>query len=291
MELSYLKEVTVMNLQPVPLHYIREGQGQPVLLLHGWPGFSYDWRRIVPLLAPFCDVIAPDFRGFGQSPKPQNTAYTPQHLAADIIALLDELALSKVIVAAHDMGATIAQTLAQTYPERIASLILLNPPYPGIGLRRFDKDVQHEFWYQQFHNMPWAGAVIGSSKENVRLYLSHFYEHWAGKAAITQDELDTIIDMYSKPGHFEASIAYYKARAAAKTASAITTTAPVTIPHRTTVLWGDADPVMRSDWSDRLADYFDQVTVTLLPGIGHFVPAEAPQDVAAAIRSHLQKSE
>jgi pimeloyl-ACP methyl ester carboxylesterase len=54
----------------VMLHYIRLGVGDTVLLLHGWPGFWYDWRRVLEPLSGFADVIAPDFRGFGESDKP-----------------------------------------------------------------------------------------------------------------------------------------------------------------------------------------------------------------------------
>ena len=54
----------------VQIHYVRQGHGVPVLLLHGWPGFWYDWRRLIPALATAADVIAPDLRGFGGSDNP-----------------------------------------------------------------------------------------------------------------------------------------------------------------------------------------------------------------------------
>ncbi len=72
----------------VRLHYVRRGRGEPVVLLHGWPGFWYDWRHVVFPLAEEADVIAPDFRGFGGSDKPEGdpkTLYAPDHLAADVL--------------------------------------------------------------------------------------------------------------------------------------------------------------------------------------------------------------
>jgi pimeloyl-ACP methyl ester carboxylesterase len=54
----------------VTLHHVRLGRGDPVLLLHGWPGFWYDWRRVLMPLSDVADVIAPDLRGFGDSDKP-----------------------------------------------------------------------------------------------------------------------------------------------------------------------------------------------------------------------------
>jgi pimeloyl-ACP methyl ester carboxylesterase len=129
----------------VQIHYVRQGKGMPVVLLHGWPGFWYDWRHVIPVLSRFSDVIAPDFRGFGDSDKPDvlpEEGYTPHSLARDIIALLDHLQLDSVVLVAHDIGATVAQTLAHLIPNRIESMILMNPPYPGIGSRRFEPQMQ-----------------------------------------------------------------------------------------------------------------------------------------------------
>lgn len=164
----------------VQIHYVRQGKGMPVVLLHGWPGFWYDWRHVIPTLASVADVIAPDFRGFGDSDKPDippQDGYSPDVLARDIISLLDQLKLDSVIIAAHDIGATIAQTLARLIPHRINSMVLMNPPYPGIGSRRYDAQVQGEFWYQHLHNQPWADALIGYDRNTVKMYISHFYEH------------------------------------------------------------------------------------------------------------------
>jgi len=132
----------------VTLHYVRLGRGDPVLLLHGWPGFWYDWRRILVPLSDVADVIAPDLRGFGDSDKPDlppAEGSTPRVLADDLVALLDGLEVPHVVVGAHDIGATLAQTLALRHPERVRALALFNPPYPGIGQRRFEPSAQREF--------------------------------------------------------------------------------------------------------------------------------------------------
>lgn len=97
-------------------------------------------------------MIAPDFRGFVDSDKPDVSpeGYTPEHFAKDVISLLDEQGIKSAVVVAHDIGATIAQLLAKKYPDYVERLVLLNPPYNGIGLRRFDPSIQEEFWYQHF---------------------------------------------------------------------------------------------------------------------------------------------
>lgn len=196
----------------VRIHYVRHGNGVPVLLLHGWPGFWYDWRRVIPALAADADVIAPDFRGFGASDKPDlppADAYTPAVFAADMLALLDHLDLDRVVVAGYDLGATIAQTLARAAPARVRALALFNPPYPGIGLRRFEPAAQAEAWYQHLHALPWSDRLIGHDRETVRLYLAHFYDHWMGrKEALHPEEFEAIVDTYAQPGAVRGSIAY-----------------------------------------------------------------------------------
>jgi len=275
----------------VRLHYVRQGRGPAVLLLHGWPGFWYDWRRLIPLLAEEADVIAPDFRGFGDSDKPDRPpteAYTPQVLAADMLALLDHLGLDHVVVVAHDIGATVAQVLARTARARVRALALFNPPYPGIGMRRFDPAVQPEFWYQHFHTLPWSEHIIGYNRDTVRLYLTHWYDHWVGrKAAVRPKEFEAIVDTFARRAAIRSSIAYYRARAGTRMQEATADPQTLQISQPTVVLWGERDPVMQAAWADRLGDYFAQLSLQLLPDVGHFVPFEAPEEGLAAIRAAL----
>lgn len=279
----------------VALHYVRLGEGHPVLLLHGWPGFWYDWRRVLVPLSATADVIAPDFRGFGDSDKPDlppADGYTPEILAEDLLALLDALGISRVVVAAYDIGATVAQTLALRHPERVRALALFNPAYPGIGQRRFDPSVHSEFWYQHFHALDWSDRLIAHDRETVRLYLEQFYDHWAGKKeAIRERELEAIVDVYARPGAVKASIAYYRARAAARRARAPDAHRESPISQPAMIAWGELDPVMLAAWADRLQDTFPDHELSLLPGIGHFVPIEAPEQTMATIRRALRKAE
>lgn len=285
---------SVIGPGDVTLHHVRRGAGSPVVLLHGWPGFWYDWRRVIPALAPEADVVAPDFRGFGDSGKPELApaeGYTAEVLAMDVLALLDGLGLERVVIAAHDIGATVAQLLGRRAPERIRGLVLLNPPYPGIGKRRFEPAAQREFWYQHFHNLPWADRLVAHDRETVRLYLAHFYDHWAGrKDAIRPRELEAIVDVYVRPGAVRASIAYYRARAATRAREASASPERMTVDLPTYVLWGEEDPVIPVAWSDRLAEFFPRLRLQTLPGVGHFVPVEAPDDVVEVLRRALSET-
>lgn len=107
------------------------GEGRPVVLLHGWPQHWYEWRDVIPLLAPHARVICPDLRGFGWTDVPEG-GYEKDQLARDVLALLDALGLERVTFAGHDWGGYIGFMLALEHPERIERLLALNvlPPWP-----------------------------------------------------------------------------------------------------------------------------------------------------------------
>ncbi len=120
------------------IHYVRAGRGAPIVLLHGWPEFSYVWKHNLPSLSQHFDVIAPDLRGFGKTRRkgPRREGGTPPELLAeDLREFLDALGLPRVAIVSHDVGAFVAQAFAQTYPDRVSALFFFNVPYAGIGAR------------------------------------------------------------------------------------------------------------------------------------------------------------
>jgi pimeloyl-ACP methyl ester carboxylesterase len=276
----------------VELHYVRQGTGETVILLHGWPGFWYDWRRLIPLLRDSADVIAPDLRGFGGSTMPPPASDSDMlvtQLASDIVALMDRLGVADAVVVGHDIGARIAQQIARQASQRVRALVLFNPPYAGIGDRFLEPLHQRERWYQYFHHLPWSHELVGHDRETLTLYLAHFYDHWVGrKDAVRPREFDGIVDTYSRPDVVRAGFDYYRVNRAQASREG----SPATLPRMdvpTTVLWGEADPILPVEWSDRLSDCFTNVSLERLPGIGHFVAFEAPEEAAEAIRSALHR--
>jgi pimeloyl-ACP methyl ester carboxylesterase len=258
------------------------------LLLHGWPGLWSDWLRVVERLPASLGIVAIDLRGFGESQLPPGEpVHTsgPDRLAADCIRALDRLDVASCVVAGYDIGATVAQHLARTAPERISALVLSNPSYAGIGRRRFDPAHQPELWYQHFHALPLAEALIDGKPDAVAAYLGHFWRHGSGgKVVLAPEKFTNLVATYARPGAFAASIAYHRARSGNREREA---EAPLgaLIPQPTTVLWGDADPFFPVAWADRLDECFADARLTILPGVGHFVPVEAPDVFSAAVAS------
>ncbi|MCK7339942.1 alpha/beta fold hydrolase [Enterobacter cloacae] len=95
---------------------VEEGEGAPVILLHGFPETNYAWRHQIPVLSRHYRVIAPDLRGYGETDKPAS-GYDKRNMARDIRELMRVLGLEKVVLVGHDRGARVATRFAKDYPE------------------------------------------------------------------------------------------------------------------------------------------------------------------------------
>src|SRR5215831_5736894 len=102
----------------IRLHYVEQGEGPLLLLLHGCWAFWYSWRHQIPTLAQHFHVVAPDLRGFNDSDKPEGVDhYQLRHLVEDVRGLLRFFGQEQAIVVGHDAGAIAAWAFAATYPE------------------------------------------------------------------------------------------------------------------------------------------------------------------------------
>lgn len=105
--------------------YEETGSGQPIVVLHGYCGSHHYWDDVMPLLASYGKVIAPDLRGHGQS-SATSGVYAMEHLADDLAQLMDELKLPQVNLFGHSLGGYVALAFAEKYPERLLSLGLVH---------------------------------------------------------------------------------------------------------------------------------------------------------------------
>lgn len=263
------------------INVVRQGEGKPVVLLHGWPEFSYVWKHNLPALAGKFDVIAPDLRGFGRTRRkqPRDAGGTPPELlAGDLRDLADALDLDRIAIVSHDVGAFVAQAFAHAYPDRVAALFFFNVPYAGIGARWFDPGHIGEIWYQSFHQKDFAASLVGSSREACRAYFRHFLTHWAHRKDAFDGELETWVDNFLANDNIQGGFDWYTGVAAYRRRIA-TGQAPVLpkIQAPTRVLWGRHDPIIKYDWSDKLGDYFSDIEVSAAEGSGHFVHWEEPE--------------
>lgn len=213
------------TLEPVDrgrMHLVRHGRGTSLLLLHGCPEFWLTWRPVVERLAGRFDCLAPDLRGFGATGKWEaepSAAVGPEVHARHLIELPDRLAIARVLLVGHDVGAYVAQALARLAPDRLAGLFLLDCPHPGIGARWAALRQIAEIWYQTFHQQPLAAALVGASRATCRAYLGHFLRHWTHRKEVFEAQLERWVDTYLEPGNFEGGFDWYRSIAPARLAA------------------------------------------------------------------------
>ena len=115
-----------VEVEGLRLHYLEEGEGEPVLLLHGWPTSSYLWRDVIGPLARTNRAIALDLPGFGRSDKPLDASYSFRFYERALTGFLDAVGVERVALAVHDVGGPIGLYWAAQHPERVTRLALLN---------------------------------------------------------------------------------------------------------------------------------------------------------------------
>jgi pimeloyl-ACP methyl ester carboxylesterase len=189
----------------VTLAVLEEGEGVPVLLLHGFPDSSRVWRhQVAPLVRAGMHVIAPDLRGFGDSDRPAAVdAYAVRRSVADVVAILDGLEIERTHVVGHDWGAAVAWALAAFVPARVDRLVVLSVGHPNL-YREPSLEQRRKGWYQLLFQFD------GVAEELVR------HDDWR----LFRELLDGAVDLdryvadLARPGALTAALNWYRANAA-----------------------------------------------------------------------------
>jgi pimeloyl-ACP methyl ester carboxylesterase len=150
-----------VELPGLRMHVAEAGEGQPVMLVHGWFQHWWEWRKLIPGLAERYRVICPDLRGFGWSEAPSGR-YEKEELAADLAALLDVLEVDRVHLVAHDWGAFIGFLLCLHHPERVDRYVALSAGPPFIAVKPRVLGTMWRFWYMQLIAAPGLGDRLVS---------------------------------------------------------------------------------------------------------------------------------
>lgn len=275
-----------------PVHYTRGGSGPAVVCLHGWPGFWIDYRWLRPLLESDADVIAIDLRGFGGS---MDTDMAPEHFGRAgqvrvVRDVMDALGIGQAVLVGYDVGSSVAIQLARESPERVTGLVLGNPMHPASAPLALEPDHRGEFWYQDFHQMRLSSELVDGRPDAVLSYLRHFYGHWGHRAAaFRQDHLDDLVRAYARPLAFSRSVNWYRSGSSTVFSALAARDGrfppPVRVPA--SVIWAAADPLFPPPFAEGLAKTLPDHTLRVLDDVGHFVPIEAPEETADAVRRFL----
>ena len=249
--------------------------GDPVVLLHGFPQTSRSWRGVWPALADAgFRVVAPDLRGYSPDARPPEVeAYRLPLLVDDVVAVLHRLGADDAHVVGHDWGAAIAWNLAGRRPERVRTLTAVSVPHPIAFAEalRSDPDQRRRSQYMR----DWLSRDAEQS-----LLDGGLAQVFGG---IPQDEAEHYLEVLRQPGALTAALAYYRAQSR----DDLTDLGPIHAP--TLHVWSDEDLALgpTATYATR-AHVAGPYRLEVLHGVSHWVPEQAPDRLAALLLEHLR---
>jgi pimeloyl-ACP methyl ester carboxylesterase len=307
-----MRERTVA-VNGIDLHVLEEGDGPVVILAHGFPELAFSWRHQLPALAAAgYRAVAPDQRGYGRSSRPPAVEdYDIVHLTGDLVALLDHLGEEQAVFVGHDWGAIVVWQLALMHPHRVAGVVGMSVPFiprgpvpPTQAMRAVFGD---QFFYILYFQEPGvADADLGRDPATTmrrllaglsaadgppdlgalaapdgRGFVHRLPEPGALPAWLTQDELDTYVEAFSRTG-FTGGINWYRNIDRNWALTAHLEGAKVTVPSL--FVAGASDPVLAMTPPGIMEGWLtDHRGNVLIPGAGHWVQQEKPAEVNDAL--------
>ncbi|KAK5706310.1 hypothetical protein LTR97_001298 [Elasticomyces elasticus] len=262
-----------------------------IVLLHGFPQTSYQYRHALPLLADKgYRCIAPDYRGAGGSSRSHND-FTKATMAADILKLLDYLQIEEPIhLVGHDIGGMIAFAFAHRYPKRVKTVCWGECPLPGTKTYYRDRT---EHAVQQFHfifhcipDLP--EALI---RGNERIYLTHFFNKIAYNLnAFTEADIDHYVSAYSQPGAIRCGLDVYRAfeKDAEDNLASVERNGKVNVP---TMVLSGARSRHKLEAEEMVLEVTEKakVEVGLVEGAAHYLAEENPEGFAETVLAFIEK--
>lgn len=264
------------------LHYLDEGTGEPLLMVHGNPTWSFYWRNLILAFRDRCRAVAPDHMGCGWSDKPQAYPYCLSTHIFNLVQLIEHLDLRGVTLLVHDWGGAIGLGAALRVPDRIARLVLFNTgayPPPFIPWRiRICRTPWLGPWAIRRLNL-FARAALRMAVHNrermtpqVRAGLLAPYDSWEHRVAIER---------------FVADIPAHGRHPTWQVLEEIERGLPSLADRPVQLIWGMRDWCFRPECLDRFLAVFPAAEVHRLGDAGHYVIEDAYEEIIPLVEAFL----
>ena len=269
------------DLKGVKLHYLAAGEGDPVVLLHGYAETSRMWLPLIARLEDKHAVIAPDLRGAGQSSKPAS-GYTKKEMAQDIHALVRALGYERIQIVGHDIGLMVAYAYAAQCPNEVERIALMDAFLPGVGNWR-DVWLMRDLWHFHFYGKVPLALVHGRE----RIYFEHFWNDFAAnpKHSVPERDRRFYAKEYARPGGMAAGFEYF--HAFEQDAKDFAELAKTPLPMPMLVLSGEKASGENLIQQGRMVAPNPEGVI--VRGSGHWLMEEAPEQVIPKLVEFLNR--
>jgi len=196
------------------LHYVTGGQGDPLVLLPGYPETWWAYHKVLPALATKYHVIVVEMRGMGGSDKPVD-GYEKKNMAKDVRELVKKLGYDKISIGGHDIGAHVAFSYAANYPEATTKLILLDTPHPDAGMYHLPMlpvlGANYLYpWWLAFNQVKELPELLLEGRMNV--LIEWLFEHLlTDPKSVSEFDKAVYTSAYNSKDSIRASNAWYQA--------------------------------------------------------------------------------
>ena len=276
-------------MSAVELAYDRAGEGGlPLLLVHGWPETRRIWaRNLEPLAAVGFDVIAPDLRGFGDSPLGEH--YDLAAHARDLAALLERLGVERCVCAGGDLGGGVIVDLGLRFPGLVTRQVIFNsilPLLPDLPPIPRETRAASDYFLRQGRDADALAAELRTPDER-RRYIATFYtsRFWASPGTFTREDVDWHTEPFADADKLRAGFGNYESALGARPISE----KPLFFepsPVETLILYGPDDHVIWPDFPERAVRCFpNHVGPFVVQRAGHFLQWEQADVLNGAVRA------
>ncbi|ELS01592.1 putative hydrolase or acyltransferase of alpha/beta superfamily [Xenococcus sp. PCC 7305] len=269
----------------IRLHYVTQGKGPLMLMLHGFPEFWYSWRSQIWEFAQDHKVVALDLRGYNKSDKPQDIkAYAIAELVKDVKDVITGLGYARCILVGHDWGGAIAWNVAYAHPEMLDKLIVMNLPHPAKFSEALRSNPQQMLrsWYTVFFQLPWLPEFL-LQLNGYQAISNAFRDFVIDKNVFTTQDLEAYKKAAAAPGALTAMVNYYR-----------NIFPQILLPRDwdvlevpTLMIWGENDKFLGKELTYETQDYVKNFQLQYIPNCSHWVQQEKPDLVNQYMREFL----
>ncbi len=289
------------DLNGIRMHYVTHGEGEPVLLLHGFPEYWGVWKQVMADLGGDFRVIAPDLRGYNLTSRPEGVeAYRIQHLVEDVRGLVAHLGVKDVHLVAQDWGALLGWSFVLRHPKLVRSYTTIDITHPHLFNRELRENPaqQQASQYMLSFRDPGAAAFIAANDfEWPRQAL--FADARQHGAVLSEADVAEFVESWKQPGAINAGLNYYRAAMMGPPdgqghpggSNLVEDLKPheLKVKPPVLVLWGELDPYLLPSGLDGLEEHVADLTVHRIPGATHWVSLEKPAEVSQHIREFISR--